>query len=679
MYPLAFTPAGAKRLLQFAHDGVFIVLSLPLALILLAGFEGLRDFEQLVTVGVPVFTVIAVAFYIHFGLHRSLWRFTSVADLQAIVGSVACSVLAFAVLMHLGVGLEVPPSALFIQFLCLVALLAGSRCVRRVIRDNMAGGLAGSRFARKADPMPLLLVGSPQSAELTIRACRHQQAAETSYQVIGIVDLADGDVGRGVMNVPILGSIACLPQILQSLERKGQRPQRIVLTSQMQGQPLRELQTVAERAKIILCRLPKPTEFREAGGDGGLDLRPIAVEDLLTRPQVKLERQAIEGLIEHRRVLVTGAGGSIGSELCRQIASCNPAQLVLLDQCEYNLYAIDMEMAKTFPQLDRHAILLDIRDGAALERTFHDARPDLVFHTAALKHVPLVEHNPIEGVLTNVFGTRNVAQAARRVGAIAFVQVSTDKAVSPTNVMGATKRLAECYCQALDLAGRDSGGSTYFKTVRFGNVMGSSGSVIPLFQQQLREGGPITVTHREITRYFMTIREASGLVLQALAGGLRRGAHRGEIYVLDMGTPVRILDVARQMIRLSGLSDVPIRFVGLRPGEKLYEELFDDREERVESGIAGVLMAHSTPLATATIEDALEDLELACAAADKAAVIRLLARYVPGYTPSAPVSALAPVVPLARVNGESHAAASHRPQRHNRRGGRGPVVRVLDA
>lgn len=618
---------------------------------------------------------VAAVFYIHFQLHRSLWRFTSIADLQAIVASVACSVLAYAVLLHFAARLEVPPSALFVQFLCLVALLAGSRCLRRLIRDNLAGT---AERGGSASRVPLLLVGSPQSTELTIRACR-QRTAEVPYQVIGIIDLAENYVGRDVMNVPILGSIARLPEILQSLEHKGRRPYRIVLTSHLQGQPLRELQAIAEQAKVVLCRLPKPTEFRDARGDGSLDLRPIAVEDLLTRPQVKLERQAIDGLIEHRRILVTGAGGSIGSELCRQIARCNPGQLILLDQCEYNLYAIDMEMAKTFPQLDRHSALIDIRDAAALERVFHDTRPDLVFHAAALKHVPLVEHNPIEGVLTNVFGTRNVAQAARRAGVIAFVQVSTDKAVSPTNVMGATKRLAECYCQALDLAGRDNGVNTYFKTVRFGNVMGSSGSVIPLFQQQLREGGPLTVTHPEITRYFMTIREAAGLVLQALAGGLQRGVHRGEIYVLDMGAPVRILDVARQMIQLSGLSDVPIHFVGLRPGEKLFEELFDDREERIESGIAGVLMAHSTPLAMTTLEDVFEDLQLACASADKAAVTRLLARYVPGYTPPAAASALAPVVPMIRGNGESHPAATHRPQRHNRRSGSGTVVRILDA
>ena len=337
-----------------------------------------------------------------------------------------------------------------------------------------------------------------------------------------------------------------------------------------------------------------------------------------------------------------------------------------------------MDLQERFPGVPRELALVDIRDGAAVERIFRDRRPDLVFNAAALKHVPLVEHNPLQGVQTNVFGTRNVAEAARRHGVLAFVQVSTDKAVSPTNVMGATKRLAEYYCQALDLAGgRADSANTYFKTVRFGNVMGSSGSVIPLFQRQLREGGPITVTHPDITRYFMTIREAAELVLQALAGGLRQGAYRGEIFVLDMGSPVRILDVARQMIRLSGLTDVPIKFVGLRPGEKLYEELFDGREEQIGSGIPGVLKAHSKPMTMPVLESAFEDLQLACASGDETAVIRMLARYVPGYIPPAHMDTLAPALPA--IGGAHDGSVVSLSQRRQRQAGQSPVARVLDA
>lgn len=676
MFAPAFTPAGVKRLLQFGHDSTISALSLPLALVLLVGIDGLEPYSRTLVLGVPLFTVVAALWFIQFKLYRGMWRFTSVADLQTIITTAGCAVLSFALLAHLGAGLELPPSALFIQFLCLSSLLAGSRCLRRLLSDHRTLTRARTILAKGNDHVPLLLVGGLHNADLVIRACR-KRSENVRYRILGLVDLADHHVGRQIMNVPILGTVARLPEILSDLERKGKRPQRIVLISSLQGQPLRDLQEIAEQAKVTLCRLPKPTEFRDARNDG-LDLRPIAVEDLLTRPQVKLERQAIDGLIDAQRVLVTGAGGSIGSELCRQIARCNPALLILLDNCEYNLYAVDMDLQERFPGVPRELALVDIRDGAAVERIFRDRRPDLVFNAAALKHVPLVEHNPLQGVQTNVFGTRNVAEAARRHGVLAFVQVSTDKAVSPTNVMGATKRLAEYYCQALDLAGgRADGTNTYFKTVRFGNVMGSSGSVIPLFQRQLREGGPITVTHPDITRYFMTIREAAELVLQALAGGLRHAVPRGEIFVLDMGSPVRILDVAQQMIRLSGLTDVKIDFVGLRPGEKLYEELFDSREEQVASGIPGVLKAHSKPMTMPMLEAAFEDLQLACASGDETAVIRMLARYVPGYIPPAHVDTLAPA--LSTIGHASEGSVVSLSQRRQRQAGQASVARVLDA
>ena len=352
MYALAFTPAGVKRFLLI-HDSAIAALSLPLALVLLVGFDGLGQYSRTLLLGVPLFAGIAAICFIHFKLYRCMWRFTSLADLQAVIGSVASAVLIFAILAHL-VTLEVPPSALFIQFLCLGALLSGSRCLRQLFRDRRPLGHARAILARNDDRIPLLLVGGLHSADLVIRACQ-QRTEDVRYRVIGLVDLAENHVGREIMNVPILGTVDRLREILLNLERKGQQPQRIVLTSPLQGQPLRDLQAVAEQAKVTLCRLPKPTEFRDACDDGGLDLRPIAVEDLLTRPQVKLERQAIDGLIDKRRVLVTGAGGSIGAELCRQIARCHPALLILVDHCEYNLYAIDIEMGAHFPQVPRVA------------------------------------------------------------------------------------------------------------------------------------------------------------------------------------------------------------------------------------------------------------------------------------------------------------------------------------
>ena len=315
---------------------------------------------------------------------------------------------------------------------------------------------------------------------------------------------------------------------------------------------------------------------------------------------------------------------------------------MLVDSGEFNLYSVDHRLAAEFPAVARRAVLADVRDRLAVARLFMQEQPELVFHAAALKHVPMVEANPCEGVRTNVLGTRNVADAARRAGAVAFVQVSTDKAVNPTSVMGASKRLAELYVQALDVsgggpatAGERRAAVTRFLTVRFGNVLGSSGSVIPLFERQLAAGGPVTVTHPEIRRYFMTVREAVELVLQASAHGVGGGG-RGRVFVLDMGEPVRIADLARQMVRLAGLEpgrDIAIEFVGLRPGEKLYEELFDAAERRQRAGVPGMFMAASHPLPLAQLRGDLDQLAGAAEAGDRLAVARLLATLLPTYRP----------------------------------------------
>lgn len=367
------------------------------------------------------------------------------------------------------------------------------------------------------------------------------------------------------------------------------------------------------------------------------------------RPQAVLDQEAIDRLILGRHVLVTGAGGSIGAELVRQIAARDPAELILLDHGEYNLYKIDHEIGATHPSLNRRALLCDVRSRSRVMDVFRQHHPDIVFHAAALKHVPMVELNPCEGVLTNAIGTKNVADAARSHGARAFVQVSTDKAVNPTNVMGATKRLAEFYVQALDLdvvapvarqPGRAGGAAarTRFMTVRFGNVLGSSGSVVPLFQEQLNRGGPLTVTHPEIKRYFMTIPEAVSLVLHASAHGHDTDHDRGRIFVLDMGEPVRIIDIARQMIRLAGREpeqDIAIEITGLRPGEKLYEELFDAAETRTPALIEGVFMASPRPVPLAELTATIEALASHCRAGDEAAVRQVIGRVIPGYAATA--------------------------------------------
>jgi O-antigen biosynthesis protein WbqV len=324
--------------------------------------------------------------------------------------------------------------------------------------------------------------------------------------------------------------------------------------------------------------------------------------------------------------------------LARQVAAFGPSRLVLLDNGEYALWQIDLELAETHPSVHRQALIADIRDETRIRSVFEEVRPELVFHAAALKHVPMVEANPLEGLTTNAAGTRHVADAARAVGTLAMVLISTDKAVNPTSVMGASKRMAEMYCQALDIAARSAGHGMRCITVRFGNVLGSTGSVVPLFQRQLARGGPLTVTHPDMQRYFMTVREAVGLVLQASVLGVGDAelphGHDGGIFVLDMGGPVKIVDLARQMIRLAGLHpdvDVEIRFTGLRPGEKLYEELFHGKEPPVPTGYAGLLMAMPRTADPAIVGRAIEEIASACRGGQVRLALTLLGRLIPEF------------------------------------------------
>lgn len=629
--------SSGKLIMVALHDMWAAVVSLPLAVWLRVGGDELYRYEYTLLYCIPIFCCIASPLFIYFRLYRNVWKYSSLCDLRAICKAAFVSVLAFYLVMRCLHAVDVlPRSVPFIQFLCLTVLLGGPRFLRRSYYE-----FSISKHSARKVKDPILIAGDVEGAIPVIRALRHREE-EALYHVVGVVDQWTNNIGRSVLGVPILGTFEQLAAILKNLSEQGQKPRRIVLTTRALGSRLWDLQKAATEAGVSVARLPKPTVFWTASRTDVLDLRPIAVEALLSRPEMKFEEEAIIHLIKGQSVLVTGAGGSIGSELCRQIARRAPAKLVMIDYSEYNLYTIDMEIGSSFKDVRRQPLLINIRHSDALCRVFSEWRPDLVFHAAALKHVPLVENNPIEGVQTNVIGTRNVAEAARRSGALAFVQASSDKAVNPTSVMGATKRLAEYYCQALDVVVSPVGGQqnhrggTRFITVRFGNVLRSSGSVVPLFEKQLRQGGPLTVTHPNVTRYFMSMREASELVLRASARGLSDSKHRGTIYVLDMGRPHRILDIAERMIRSTGLEpykDVPIEMIGLRPGEKLYEELFDDVEEPLHSDVAGILIARSKPVEISELETALEQLERACVSGDEREVVLALARYVPGYVP----------------------------------------------
>ncbi len=620
-------PIRGRAAVAYAHDIVMAALSCMLSLYLRLG-DGMFFYSRgIVVEGTAVFTAIAAGVFLFMGLYRGLWRYASLSDLVAITRAVSLTVLLFLMFMFLWTRLEdLPRSLVVINWFVLMALLGGPRFLYRLAKDRrFAWREAGDGRAR----VPILLVGAGDRTELFIRALA--RTPDANYRVLGIVADRSNQIGSHIHGIEVMGAIDDLDHVVRTLATKGERPQRLVLTKdEVDGAKVRALFDKAAALGMTLARLPKLTEL-QSGISDKVEVKPVAFEDLLGRPQTPLDRSAMRGLIEGRRVLVTGAGGSIGSELVRQVCDFDPSELILVDNGEFNLYSIDLEAAEGYPDLKRRAVLLDVRDRERVTRLIREVRPELVFHAAALKHVPLVEANPVEGVMTNAIGTVNVADACIAANVAAMVLISTDKAVNPTSVMGASKRIAESYCQALDVT---RGSATRFVTVRFGNVLGSTGSVVPLFQKQLAAGGPLTLTHPDMTRYFMTVREAVELVLQASALGIQGPAQEGMIFVLDMGEPVRIMNLAQQMIQLAGLKpdiDIKIEIVGPRPGEKLAEEIFHSGENLVPTACAGILLAAPRAGKLDDVSARLAEISAACARNDTAAVLGLIQRLVPEY------------------------------------------------
>jgi O-antigen biosynthesis protein WbqV len=636
---------SGRAWLALFHDTGMAAISFVAALWLRLGGEFWNQTYGFLVEGTVLFTVIAVAVFVGMGLYRGVWRYASIDDLIAITKAVTLAVLLFLFAMFLLTRLELMPrSTLVINWLLLIALLGGPRFAYRLVKGGNLIGLADRGYDAR---IPVLLVGAGDRAESFLRAMRRPGER---YRVVGMVDDARGRMGRNIHGVPVLGPVSALPEAVARLHRRSQRPRRLLIVDErLDGAAVGALLERADELGMTLARVPRLTDFQDGAaaltaGARRVELRPVALEDLLGRPQTRLDQEAVRALVKDRRVLVTGAGGTIGGELVRRIAPRAPARLVLLDSGEYNLYRIDGEAAERWPALAREAVLADVRDEVALAALFARLRPELVFHAAALKHVPIAEAHASEAVLTNVLGTRRVADLARAHGARAMVLISTDKAVNPASVMGASKRLAEAYCQALDRAAAPGG--TRFLTVRFGNVLGSTGSVVPLFRRQLEAGGPLTVTDPEMTRYFMTAREAVELVLQASAMGLDDDAGAGGIYVLDMGEPVRIVDLARQMIRLAGLHpdrDIEIAFTGPRPGEKLHEELFHAGEQLVETAHEGIRLARPRAAEAETLARAIDAIAALATDHDDAAVCRRLQQLVPEYAAAAPGESAAAV------------------------------------
>jgi O-antigen biosynthesis protein WbqV len=619
-----------RGLVAYAHDIAMAGLSFVLALYLRLGDDTtLYKPDPMIQGGIIFVAISAVVFWFS-GLYRGVWRYASINDLLAITRAVTIAVFTFSLVMFLWTRfLYLPRSIILIDWFVLMALLGGPRFIYRLVKDRRFDLANENHNGQK---IAVLLVGAGDGAELFIRALRRSE--DSNYRAVGIVSDRPDRIGKQIHGIEVIGPASDIAGTVKKLKAAGVRPQRLVLTKDdMDGARVRSLLDQADALGLTMARLPSLTDFKSGVSDK-VEVKSVAVEDLLGRPQTALDRGAMAGLIEGKRVLVTGAGGSIGSELVRQICDFKPAEIGLLDHSELALYTIDRETALGWPDIRRQSVIADVCDRERIAQVFDRLRPELVFHAAALKHVPLVEINVVEGATTNIAGTVNVADICVETGVSAMVLISTDKAVNPTSIMGASKRIAESYCQALDLK-RGDGNGARFMTVRFGNVLGSTGSVVPLFQKQLAEGGPLTVTHPDMTRYFMTVREAVELVLQASAlGHGGNGRQDGKIFVLDMGEPIRIMDLAEQMIRLAGLKpgkDIRIDITGIRPGEKLYEEVFHGAEPPVATECPGVLLAAPRAGSLDDLSPALDELAQACREDDEERVIAIIQKLVPEF------------------------------------------------
>jgi O-antigen biosynthesis protein WbqV len=567
-----------------------------------------------------LFAGAALAVEILFRVERSPWRFFAASDGLRLARSALLSVLTFALIARLA-DVRQPGGlrTLAVAFLLQTALLAGLRIVRRAVHEKaLVDALTRLRPAPASPALPrLLIVGSANQAEAFLRA---PAALGERYAPVGVLTPEARETGDELGGVCILGAIDDFDAVMAQLRDGGLQPSALLFLT---DGPLSAFGAERlGRLKTEGVRLLRRQGLVDMGSQGAAALREISLEELLSRAPVRLDPEPVRALVAGKRVLVTGAGGSIGSELARQIAASGPAQLVLLDAAEANLFHIDRELGEAWPRLPRRDVLCDVRDAARLNLVFAAEKPELVFHAAALKHVTLVENHPCEGVRTNVLGSRNVAAAARACGAAHLALISTDKAVAPASVMGATKRVAEAVVRQFAKAPDGDGAETRVSVVRFGNVLGSAGSVVPIFQHQIARGGPVTLTDAEVERYFMTIPEAVQLVLRAVALSAGDVEPPNGVLTLEMGEPVKIIDLARRMIELQGLvpeRDIEIKITGLRPGEKLTEALVDVNEvarPKADGITEAAPLAPLPPIAP----EALAALEAAALAGDEFAV-----------------------------------------------------------
>lgn len=598
----------------FAHDVFAIPLALGLAYWLRFNFQLIPEpVRQQMFYLLPWLMVCQGFLFWFVGLYRGLWRFASMRDVGRIIKAVFIGTVITILTLFLVNRLEgLPRSLLPIYAGLLIGIVGGSRFLYRWLSEGRWSELSDNR---------VLIVGAGKGAESILRHVLRDPSHD--YSPVAIVDDNPALLGKEIHGVRVLGRRQDIPALVKSecIERI------IIAMPDADAVLMRSTIEICERCGVPVSTLPSIVELMTAGPEGidvATRLRDVSLDDLLGRDAISLDFAAIRQRISGNSVLVSGGGGSIGSEVCNQLARLKPARLIVIDACELNLYQLQGRLVADYPELLLDIRLVDVSDKTAVESVFKEFQPQLVFHAAAFKHVPMLEFQIRTAVKNNVLGTRVMADAASHYRAESFVLISTDKAVNPTNIMGMTKRVAEVYCQYMNARSK-----THYMTVRFGNVLGSTGSVVPLFKKQIEAGGPVTVTHPDITRYFMTIPEAAQLILQAATLG--KG---GEIFVLDMGEPIKIAYLAEMMIRLAGKipeRDIPIVYTGLRAGEKLYEELFHEHERLLETSCRKIFRANCRAHEPESIQGIIEQLEDACLAHDEPRLCGLLIRLVPEF------------------------------------------------
>jgi FlaA1/EpsC-like NDP-sugar epimerase len=609
-----------RKIIIILSQTLLLALTYYASFLLRFDFRINEEFHAVFIVTLPLALIIKLVVFFFFRLFRGWWRYVGMSDLLDIIkASLASAVLMGAVVYATRSFVGYPRSVLIIDMVLTIIVIGGMRFAVRAYSESAPFNEAHAKA---------LIIGAGSAGRAIARELRYNE--RLGYNLAGFVDDDPAKQGERIRGIRVLGRTSDLPRIIS----KHGISQILIAIPSATGRQMQKIINACVESKVDFKTLPALGDIINGTVSAGL-LRRVRVEDLLSRDPVHLDLAKIQRKFQERAVLITGAAGSIGSELARQVARFAPGKIVLFERSENDLHRLDLEFADAFPKLERVPIVGDILDVDRLREVFSTHRPTSVFHAAAYKHVPMMEKNCFQAVTNNIFGTYNVACMARESGVEDFVMISSDKAVNPTNIMGVTKRVAEILILSLQ------GQSTRYVSVRFGNVLGSNGSVVPLFEQQIARRKPITVTHPEVRRYFMTIPEAVQLVLQASTMG--KG---GEIFVLDMGEPVKIVDLARDLIVLSGLEperDIPIVFCGLRPGEKLFEELKFDSEELRPTSHQKIHVFDGGRIDTKQVGAWLEELEAIVAARNIHRLIAKLQEIVPEYTPSPAIQALAKV------------------------------------